>query len=281
MAFWKKNGMQLLTLVLCAVLLVLNLFQRAELAELKGQLNAFSYRLDRLDGAVNDTSGMVARELEEVARVAADYDLHVTGMDQNSRRLLAQVSVTLRQWREDTAVTLLVDQTGETEEFPMAGQGGGTFYADVSIPAEGERELSLSVLVDTAGTVTREELGGWGDVSMLLPLQLSSWGGSTPRYQNGAVQIDSYSVDLETTDGQAASEKNASYRLYVNDKLVKEAAACQGWEQSCQAGDIVMLTFACEDEFGLGYEFCLYQAMITERGGMDELPVEEPKLTWD
>ena len=125
MTFWKKNGLQLLTLVLCAVLLGLNLSQRAALSEVKSQLDNAKHQLGDLNNSMNRISDRVAREMAESVRLVTAHDLQVTGVDSDSRSLLTWVSVTLRQWGTDTGAILLVNAAGETTEFPMTGRGDG------------------------------------------------------------------------------------------------------------------------------------------------------------
>ena len=51
---------------------------------------------------------------------------------------------------------------------------------------------------------------------------LRSWGGSSPVYENGLLNIGHHSGDLEGRDGAPAKASDVCYRLYVNGEKVKE-----------------------------------------------------------
>ena len=136
-------------------------------------------------------------------------------------------------------------------------------------------------------TVTmRKRLGGWEDISMLLPVQMNSWGGSVPVYQFGTLIIDHYEGHLEDQNGQAVEGINTCYRLYVNGRMVREEELCQGWEHPCKLGDEIRITLSCQDEFGLGYEFALYEGICIEDGNTQDAAEVgsgsvSPILTWN
>ena len=97
--------------------------------------------------------------------------------------------------------------------------------------------------------------------------------------------------------------KRTDCEVYLNDQLVLSPDAtaaghekyenimyeCAPWTLDAGVGDEVKLTFICEDEYGLGYEFVMQKWMIEENGPnnsrLDELPYnmedEFPKLRWD
>ena len=303
MTFWKKNGLQLLTLVLCAVLLGLDLSQRTALSEVKSQLDNAKHQLGDLNNSMNRISDRVAREMAESVRLVTAHDLQVTGVDSDSRSLLTWVSVTLRQWGTDTGAILLVNVAGETTEVPMTGRGDGAFTADVSIPAEKNGDLTLSVLADTDGTITREDLGSWSDVAMLLPLRANGWGGGGDAYdgEKGLLTLgDGYNFNLQNREGDGAEIQNPVFRVYVNGILTAEQPAAldrelvqygeytyavEDWQPviSCKEGDEVLLAYACTDENGLTYEFTHTRWTITESGSEETWQEDDdgyPRLTW-
>lgn len=91
--------------------------------------------------------------------------------------------------------------------------------------------------------------------------------------------------------------------MYLNDHLVLSPAAtavkhnapeyityeCEPWTLETGIGDEVKLTFICEDEYGLGYEFVIQTWVVkengTNNGRLDDLPYsnedEFPKLRWE
>jgi len=168
----------------------------------------------------------------------------------------------------------------------MVSVGNGEFTREVLLPTEENCEIWLDVVITSNGMTRREELGGWGNVSMLLPVQMHSWGGSSPIYERGFLSIGYHEGDLEMWDGSPLNVSDVCYRLYVNGKKVKEAAVCENWLQECAGGDEVRLTLFCRDEYGLGYEFTMMEFVCDENadGGTGAIAGEgtvSPILSWD
>lgn len=140
----KKNFLQILTLCLCIVLLVITIIQGMRLVEYR---NWMEYRIDNLEQSVNGQTQRIAdqvsRDLEEAGKTVADYTLEPVGIDPENRALLADVSVTLKEWYEETEVTLLVETALEEVPLPMTAAGDGVFTGRLSVPLEGTCELSL------------------------------------------------------------------------------------------------------------------------------------------
>lgn len=270
----KKNFLQILTLCLCIVLLVITIIQGMRLVEYR---NWMEYRIDNLEQSVNGQTQRIAdqvsRDLEEAGKTVADYTLEPVGIDPENRALLVDVSVTLKEWYEETEVTLLVETALEEVPLPMIAAGDGVFTGRLSVPLEGTCELSLYARISGGGRMEREYLGAWGDFSMLLPLQASGGGWSGPDYYDGAVHSDFY-ITLQGKDGEKVSVNNPEFRVYRNGELVQTLKAMysislsddysssytvsvgpEGWSVECDEDDVIVIRFRCEDEFGLGYDF--------------------------
>ena len=283
----KKNALQIITLILCAVLLVMNVRQGRKLEEYKSQLSAeISNKYSMLYNDLEGVSSRIERKLEEGAQLVADYGLEPVGMNKVSRSLQADVVVTLKEWGADTAVELLAKLDGKETVLPMTASGSGEFACALEVPAEQNCELWLDVTITSGGMTRREQLGGWSELSMLLPVQMRSWGGSSPVYENGLLNIGHHSGDLEGRNGAPAKASDVCYRLYVNGEKVKEEARCENWLQECAGGDEVRLTLFCRDEYGLGYEFTMMEFVCDENanGGTGAIAGEgtvSPILSWD
>lgn len=284
----RKNALQIVTLAFCVVLLIVTIGQGRKLEEYRSQLSSeMTNKYSMLYNELLSVSNRIERKLEEDSRLVEDYALEPIGLDRISRSLLAETSVTLKEWYEDTEVTLLVTVQEEEKRLPMTADGNGVFTGQMSLPVEEECEIWLNVSVSGGGLTRREELGSWSDISMLLPVQMHSWGGSVPVYKDGVLSISSQEGDLEMRDGSPLKVSNVCYRLYVNGELVIEEPECWDWVHACAEGDAVRMTLFCRDEYGLGYEFTLDEFVCDEdasdhgTGFTSSNGTASPVLSWD
>ena len=184
-----------------------------------------------------------------------------------------KMTLSLRRWAADTTVILLVELNGETLEFPMAGESG-TFEAAVGLPVAERGELVFTALITSQGETSREQMMGYGDFSMLLPLQTDGGGWSGPEYQGG-VMSSQFNVSLTGRDYQQPGEiRDPKFQVYRNGELVQTIAAVidpysgsgngvnytvdtedYHWSLECDEGDVIEIRFLCQDEFGLGYDW--------------------------
>ena len=154
------------------------------------------------------------------------------------------------------------------------------------------------VTVTTGGISSREEIGGWEDISMLLPVQYSGGGaGYSAELQNGNVEIDRREVSLRNWNREAASVHDPVFRMLCNGTVVQERPGVRAYDeedavtystswkpQPCKAGDELAETFTCTDDYGLTYTFVLARYRIAEDGtlGEDYQDGDQyPTLTWE
>lgn len=283
----KQTILQIATLLLCAVLLVVTIGQGRKLEEYRRQTGyELTNQYNSLQNEMHNIASSVEQKIAEGAKLVADYGLEPTGLDQATRSLLADVSVTLKEWRADTEVTLLATVGEKEVSLPMTGDGNGKFTGALAFPVEQQEMIALTATVTSDGMTRREELGGWSEVSMLLPVQMRSWGGSSPVYEDGLLTIGQHDGDLEGRDGVPVKVSDVCYRLYVNGEKVKEEDRCENWLQECAGDDEVRLTLFCRDEYGLGYEFTMMEFLCDENadGGTGSIAgygTVSPLLTWD
>lgn len=261
----KKNWIAVLSLALNVVLVV-------QLVILGGKLETAERNLrnqmDGMESALQAEVYHIEQRVEQAAREAAklvlDYELQPVGIDKETQTLEADIVLRLKEWSRDTTVELIATVGRDTFVTLLPANGLGNCIGRISVPMNQQTEVKLQAAITSGGVTTREELGGWGDISMLLPIQMNSWGGSVPRFQNGTLLVDQYEGCLEDPDGQIVEGINTCYRLYVNGRMVREEALCQRWEHPCKLGDEIRITLSCQDEFGLGYEFILYEGLCEE-----------------
>lgn len=277
----KKNGMQIATLALCAVLLFVALGQRRQLDDLENRLSGLDREFSR---EIDELTRNFTYQLEQTQRIVADHSLEPRGIDMETRALLADVSVTLKEWYADTAVTVIAQlEDDAVVELPTEGDDAGTFTARLAIPLEGGEQVRLDAEICSNGLMRKESLDGWGEFALMLPLKSGGSGYSGPDYREGVL---SSRVDVEITSGymDRIPEKitNPRFTTYLNGDLVLTQAAAVStsmssdrgicytvdtenneWSIACAVGDTVEIRFLCEDVYGLGYEFSCMTWQVT------------------
>ncbi|MDD3347918.1 hypothetical protein [Oscillibacter sp.] len=266
--------MRIVTLALCAVLL----------AALAGNLGK-----------------RLLRTREGAASPVVDCVVEPVGVDLQTRSLLADVTVTLKDWEEKPALLL---EAGETSaEFPLTAAENGVFIGSVAVPLEPLSGFQLYLTAEKYGqALIRERLGRWNHISTLLPLRMTSSGYSDPQYQDGTFQMTGWaSAEIASQDRDDIEVDAPEFRLYRNGELLRTVpgerdwnvigkAEADGyipeeqedWTVDCGKGDQVMLTFACRGENGLGWEFTIAHFQVKD-GDVETVRLDEdidPILTW-
>ena len=298
----KKNWFQILSLALNAVLLIALLMTRAELADtqnsLKNQLDSVAWRLIDVQDQITDLSVRQREQTEDLS----DFSFEPTGLDPESHTLQADMSITLRRWTADTAVTLLITQNGQTAELPMTGTDG-VFATPVGLPVEQTGEVSFAVNITDGGQTSREEVTSYSDIAMLLPLTNDSSGYGDPTYRGGSFQLQ-YDLGIRKQYGtevidpvfqvlkngetvQTLPVKISESTVSSDPDVVYYTPASEegGFAVSCQPEDTVELHLLCRDSFGLSYDFTVCTYEIDQDGTMVEevWPVTDynVEVTWD
>ena len=301
----KGKWFQIVSLALNAVLLIALLMTRAELVDtqtiLKSQLDGIAWRLSDMDNQITDLSAKQREQTENLA----DFSFEPTGLDPETHTLQADMRITLRRWTADTAVTLLITQNGQTAELPMTGTDG-VFATPVGLPVEQTGEVSFAMNITDGGQTSREEITGYSDIAMLLPLVSIGNGSVTgPSYEKEAacMEID-FDVGLEKQYG--AEAVNPVFQIRKNGKAVQEVSAKiseqvpsnnppedyyapdtaeNKLEIPCQPSDTVEIHLLCRDSFGLAYDFTTYSYEIGEDGIIEQVvwPVTDynVEVSWD
>ena len=293
----KNNWIQYLSLVLCAIMLIIIIAQGKKLDEYQSHVNN---QIETIRRSVNDDMQSIRyyidNQLENVDKLVSSYEFKPSGIDKDNHCLKAKVSVSLKEWYEDTEVELIATVSQQNVNVDMNGDGTGSFSGQISFPVEGNNEIFLCAQISDGGLTKKEELGGWGDLSMLLPLQNSGGGWSGPEYRDG-VMSSQFSISIrgfangmlkvyEDQDGPA-SVQNPEFHIYKNGELEQTLQAIAGfpedniriaaglepqvhaesneitysvgdkWSIECETGDVIDIHFICYDEYGLGYDFFL------------------------
>ena len=283
----KEKRFQNLSLALNAVLLIALFTIRAELADtqnsLKNQLDSVAWRLMDVQDQITDLSVRQREQTEDLS----DFSFESTGLDPESHTLQADMSITLRRWTADTAVTLLITQNGQTAELPMTGNGG-VFTAPVNLPVEQTGEVSFAANITAGGQTSREEVTSYSDLAMLLPLTNDGSGYGDPTYRGGSFQLQ-YDLGIRKQYGteviapvfqvlkngetvQTLPVKISESTFSSDPDVVYYTPASEegGFAVSCQPEDTVELHLLCRDSFGLSYDFTVCTYEIDQDGTMVE-----------
>lgn len=300
----KGKWFQIVSLALNAVLLIALLMTRAELVDtqtiLKSQLDGIAWRLSDMDNQITDLSAKQREQTENLA----DFSLEPTGLDSENHTLQADMKITLRRWTADTAVTLLATQNGRTAEQPMTG-ADGVFTAPVSLPVEQNGGVTFAVRITTGGQTSREEVTGYSDIAMLLPLvSLGNGSVAGPSYRKESACMEiGLDVELEKQYGAKVIDpvfqvlKNGDVVQEIPAKLLEESiaysdpdkeyyapdAADEKLEIPCQS-DTIEIHLLCRDSFGLSYDFTVRTYEIGTNGDIAEIqPVTDynVEVSWD
>ena len=300
----KGKWFQIVSLALNAVLLIALLMTRAELVDtqtiLKSQLDGIAWRLSDMDNQITDLSAKQREQTENLA----DFSLEPTGLDSENHTLQADMKITLRRWTADTAVTLLATQNGRTAEQPMTG-ADGVFTAPVSLPVEQTGGVTFAVRITTGGQTSREEVTGYSDIAMLLPLvSLGNGSVAGPSYRKESACMEiGLDVELEKQYGAKVIEpvfqvrKNGDVVQEIPAKLLEESIAYsdpdkeyyapdavdEKLEIPCQS-DTIEIHLLCQDSFGLSYDFTVRTYEIGTNGDIAEIqPVTDYNVvvSWD
>ena len=283
----KEKRFQNLSLALNAVLLIALFTIRAELADtqnsLKNQLDSVAWRLMDVQDQITDLSVRQREQTEDLS----DFSFESTGLDPESHTLQADMSITLRRWTADTAVTLLITQNGQTAELPMTGNGG-VFTAPVNLPVEQTGEVSFAANITAGGQTSREEVTSYSDLAMLLPLTNDGSGYGDPTYRGGSFQLQ---YDLGIRKQYGTEVIDPVFQVLKNGETVQPlpakisestfsgdpdvvyytlASENGGIAVSCQPEDTVELHLLCRDSFGLSYDFTVCTYEIDQDGTMVE-----------
>lgn len=293
----KKNWIQGFTLVLCLFLLVLNLWQLRQISDLRRQLQSTETNLQMETRRLDERVQAVQRAAQEADKLVQDWELQSVDVDPASRCLRAEVSLGLKEWREDTQVYLIVTQGTETRNALLTGNGG-RYSGVVEIPVD-SREIRMLARISAEGLQKEEDLSGWDSASMLLPVQCYGWGVGGPNYarnpdKTGALTVTHCEAELMGYEKRALPQLSEQvFRLRRNGEIAAEKTAmygetinqytCEEVSSEAQIGDELILTFFCRDESGLGYEFFLDCWAIDDNGiGARRAPAADwPRLTWD
>ena len=271
----KKNWISIVSLVLNVVLLVSVIGLAAKLERTEENLRGW---IGHVEGEVQDSRESVVSRveslLENTEKQVAEFSVEPVGVDADNRALEVSLRLNLRRWSADTTVTVVGTVGMDVLREVLSADADGSYSGTVSLPVESGTEIRLTAVITTGGVTTREKLGDWGEISMLLPLQAGGGGWDGPVYRHGALSSQ-FHITIDGRDNQKPGTiENPEFRIYRNGELVQTfgavidptAGSSSGfcytvdtedyrWSLECDEGDVIGIRFLCQDEFGLGYDW--------------------------
>lgn len=294
-----KQALTVAMAVLCVMLLVMNGRMARRIDRLEMNLNSMEQEIRRQMSQVENSVGnRIDSALKKKESAVKDWRLEPVGPDAAAKTIRCRVAVDLKEWQADTAVTLYFTVGGDARSLPMTQGENGTFSAEISLSETAKMPLELKVEIRTGETVRQEELGRWSELGTLLPVRLSSWGGSKPQYVAGSLMLGPMHFTVEDKDYRQAKLDDTEIRVYRNGEMAmaiaapagsQSAAGPGGWSyevvdevrlDGCKDGDTGRLTAVGVDEYGLGYEFILCDWTVTDGKLTQSSPAVSPILFW-
>lgn len=285
----KKNVIQYTTLLLVFILLPLTILQGIRLEQYRVQLDSEFQNLEnRLTNAIDDVLYDVRNELEESSQPVENYDISLGEIDFETRSIQLNATVTLKQWSEDSLVSLVIADDELRKTIQMTTDGTGTFSTTLSVPLEEAEGFLLKATVTTGGVSTSTDLGGYPDIYSLLPLRTSGLAWTEPAYDRGVLKLD-FEYFLEWQYDQPGIISDARFEVYVNDALMQTLHATEqpdlsfrihSLEVTCAENDVVLLVFRCVDSFGLEYIFPCTEFILENGMVMDTISMDSPQFHW-
>ena len=294
----RKNWIQIVSLVLNVVLLASVVYLDGKLEDTRRTLRNDIEDVERgIQSSVDQIEWNVENAIKEATKLVTDFDVEPVGFDADTLSLEVLLRLSLRQWSPVTTVAVETTVGGDRSIQILPIDASGNCSGILLFPIEKNQEIHVAAAITTGGVTSREELASWWDFSAMLPIQLGSWGGSMPEYQDEMLRLESFLVCMDSlNDGYGIPVDDPEFRIYLNDELVKTQPGnefpdgdimqydCVLEGVPCKPGDTMRLAFSCKDAFGLGYEYNLgIWNVPAEAGELEELPLEvemRPTLTW-
>lgn len=273
----KKNWMQLLSLMLCVVLLGTVIWQGRTAGALQSQLDSLAEILEKQTLRTERLGEQVAELRKTISEGAfcEDWSIQTSEVDAGRREITLDVSVTVNRDVQYSSITVVAHRPGVTpgrnEQWPWVydwNGTGGVLTGSMTLPFDEDSPVALTLIYEKGGKQYSQELCSYASMTALLPVSVAeNWGemgydmsGDGRMYQ--AHRTVTLANGISVQDGSFRIEKNGVTALEAPAEAMKEAGVYSGIQLEgegvvCAPKDRVELHFACTDQFGIGYDFTL------------------------
>lgn len=275
----KRDWVQTVTAVLCAVLLAVTLRQGRETADLRTRLEesrlaeeAAVRRLDALDSAIEALGNIPDQP---------SFQFQNSSVDTENRMLTLDMAAEF-PGEEEYNVSIGFCRVGEP--YSLAWEHGnlhreedGRFYGTATLFLD----LDMGLEVRTEDDIV---LYSSETVMPLLPLQMK-YGGASIHHNSTAGIFSLCDLRPALTDlaGEPVRGVDGLYMLYRNGELAATVHETQSglmengmpeyMEVPCGQGDRIRLAYTCADKAGLRYEFQLGEWRAAKWDGAENCPM--------
>jgi hypothetical protein len=297
----KKNWFAVVSIVLDIVLLAAVIYLGGKLEKTERTLRSYIDNAERtIQNSVDNIEWNVENAIEKATKLVAEYTMEPVGIDAKNHTVEMKIDLQLQKWSADACVDVEVVSGANTYLKRLPIDATGSCSGNLIFPVEDSEEVKLAAIVTMNGVTTREELGGWDEIALMLPIMFASGGGAWPMYNDGMLVMDQYHAFLDGGGRWEITVEEPEFRFYINDRLEKEVPEDtqesgpqiehhvhmeQQLVMPCEPGDTIRMTIACKDHLGLGYEFNIgIWRVPAEDGELEELPMEmetRAKLIWE
>ena len=141
----KNKWTQYLSFALCVVMMIIIIVQGKKLEEYKTQVNGQMQSLRMsLNDDIQSLRYYIDNQMEKADKVVSSYELTPSGIDKNNHFLKVAVSLSLKEWYEDSKVELIATLNQTKIEVGMNSDGAGGFRGEISLHLEGDTPIYLS-----------------------------------------------------------------------------------------------------------------------------------------
>ncbi len=269
----KKNRIQVLTLVLCAILLCAVLWQGRELLSLRRTLTEGS---EALRGAEERLAA-----LEERQPLASAFE--VTGVQVNGEQKTLTAAVSVRLALEEERVEIQACPPGLAYRSYLWQDGAGTaerneegvYAAELTVPLELDWPLEFTAVWN--GGEETAYLGRVDSIAELLPVRLALAEGAVHyNKEAGMFYWCEWDFEFENGHGELVEVEKPALRVYRNGNLEAENAAVNSSQDTlyadseettglkCVPGDRMEFRLAYGDGSGPQYELPIRRWEVKE-----------------
>lgn len=270
----KKSRIQILTLVLCAVLLGLNLWQLRRILNLQKQTRSVPDTVTNQLGLPEELS----EQLEAAKKTPDVAWAECARIDPATRTMTLCIYLERLNAGDTYSVNVRYGMDGQSGVASLHRLPGGALGGEFTLPLEADGGLEIA---QSDGTVLFRR----GCLTDLLPVQLAAY--PDLLLAEGMAYLRECRIELTTPQGGCAEVAEVEGRVDWNGETIFEGTCgdiSQGlvklepWTHPFTEGDTLEYHFLCTDRYGLRYDFTLFKRPAEE---LEDGPERcRPVLLW-
>lgn len=270
----KRRRIQGLTLVLCAALLGLNLWQGQQIKDLRQKVQNAPEPVADISGLSEECAGQ-----PEAAEEAPDFAwAECAHVDPAARTMTLRIYLERPNAGDAYSVNVRYGTGGQSSAVSLRRLPGGALGGEFTLPLEVGGGIEIT---QSNGTVLfcRDSL------TDMLPVQLAAY--PDLLVAEGRADLRECRIELTDPQGGWAEVTEAAFRVDWNGEAIFERACgtilrgpveLETWTHPFAKGDALECHFLCTDRYGLRYDFILCKMPVGEL--VDNQERYRPVLIW-